>query len=78
MAITIPFRRNAPATEAHMAAILKPQGYRVYGTWDNRGEEAVHVTLAGHPVGSGVYIADGQQLVIADDGTLRVEECGRA
>lgn len=78
LATVIPFRRNAIATRDRIASILDGQRYRIYGTWDDRGEEAVHVTHAGWPVGSGVYVADGQQLVVGDDGTLRVEEIGRA
>jgi hypothetical protein len=76
MTLTIPFRGDAIATRNRIAAALEPE-FRVTGTWDDRGEEAVHITGAGRPMGSGVYVADGQQLVVGDDGTLRVEEISR-
>lgn len=72
----IPFAHNPIATAEHIARAL-PE-LRVTATWDNRAREAVHITGADQPMGSGVFVADGEQLVIADNGTLRVEECGHA
>lgn len=76
MTTTFPFRINAIVTRDRIAAALEPE-FRVTGTWDDRGEEAVHVTNAGRPMGSGVYVADGQQLIVEDDGSLHVEEISR-
>lgn len=72
----IPFTHNPIATAQRIARALPEM--RVTATWDNKYREAVHITGADQPMGSGVFVADGQQLVVGDDGTLRVEECGHA
>lgn len=75
----IPFAVNVNTTAQRVARLLEPE-LRVCPGWDDSLREAVYIGPIDRRTGSphGLYLADGEQLVIAADGTITVEQVHHA
>lgn len=75
MTTTIPYPPDLTPREAArtLDRLLEGDGWRVQRTWDEAGDEIVQVTRRDQPYSAKGLFRPGQQLVVEDDGTWRVE-----
>jgi hypothetical protein len=65
---------DAKATQARIDAVLAEHGYRTAPDFGRDGNPGVWVTGPDEPWCHGVTVSRGQQLVLDNDGRLKVED----